>query len=526
MTPTTISLRTLLDGVRSTLRRDTRVTVALSALCAVPAALLLAWLLGLLRPWSRPGFGPLLLDGLVFAAAAALIFFGMRRWLDVLNERTVAADAERTAGIPEGTVLGALELSRSLPDGTSPSLARRAELDVGRRFAGVAPRDVALTLRERVRRRRRAAAGVFATLTTATLLLAFAAPEHSRAAWSPMARPVSHLVPPPLPALSVLPGDTEVHRGSDLPVHVRAPGREAVTLHWRMQGDVPREHTGPVTGDSAVFTISDVDADTEYWVVAPDGAVSRRFRITPADPLLLAELAVDVVYPPHVGRATDHYQGDVPLLEVPEGTQLVIRGRATRSLADAGLGGDSEGARFTIQDDRFTGSFSPTASGLYAWRLRDDAGGEAAIAPAPIEIVVLPDAAPHVEIRFPAADTLLDASQRQAIVADARDDFGLSQARLVSWRVGGSGERGDDVEQPIELTGDDRALIRAVLDASSRTLIAGDTLKFFIRVTDNSPRRQTAVSRTVSLRLPGIWELREQSAERADEMVADAAQLA
>jgi hypothetical protein len=190
MTPSTISLRSLLDGVRRTLRRDTSVTVALCALCAVPAALLFAWLLGIVRPWSRPGFGPLLLDGVMIGAATALVFFGMRRWLDTLNERAVAADAERTAGVPEGTVQGSLELSRALPEGTSAALARRAEQEVGRRFAGVAPDDVAIALRDRVRGRRRAAAGVFATLSVTTLLLAFASPEHSRAAWSPMARPV------------------------------------------------------------------------------------------------------------------------------------------------------------------------------------------------------------------------------------------------------------------------------------------------------------------------------------------------
>ncbi|MBR9989891.1 MAG: hypothetical protein KFH98_09060, partial [Gemmatimonadetes bacterium] len=65
MTPLPTSLTTLLDGVRHTLRRDTVIAVAFSALCALPAALLFAWLLGLVYPWSRPGYGPLLLDGLV-----------------------------------------------------------------------------------------------------------------------------------------------------------------------------------------------------------------------------------------------------------------------------------------------------------------------------------------------------------------------------------------------------------------------------------------------------------------------------
>ena len=69
-------------------------------------------------------------------------------------------------------------------------------------------------------------------------------------------------------------------------------------------------------------------------------------------------------------------------------------------------------------------------------------------------------------------------------------------------------------------------LIRGLLDASARDLVPGDTLKFFIRVTDTSPRRQTSVSRTVSLRLPGMTELRDQSVERADDLLDEAERLA
>ena len=381
---------------------------------------------------------------------------------------------------------------------------------------------------ERAHRRRRFAAGAFVTLTLTTLLVAFAAPERSRAAWAPMASPVRNLVPPPLPPLTVQPGDVEVHRGADLPVRIAAPGRNAVTLRWRMQGDVPREELGAVTGDSATIAIPRVDAITEYWVEAPDGARSERYRATPTDPLLLADLAVDVLYPPHVGRPTDHFRGEVPPLEVPEGTRIMVRGHATRPLAVAGLvaPGVDESPMFTVNDESFDGAFTPAVSGVYAWQLRDRSGGDMEVAPAPIQIVVLPDAAPHVEITFPMNDTVIDVSMRQAVVADARDDYGLARAAIVSWRVGGTGEIGAEVVEPIAMNGDDRALIRGLLDASARSLVPGDTLKFYIRVTDTSPRGQTSVSRTVSLRLPGMVELREQSVERADDMLSDAEQLA
>src|SRR5690606_30556068 len=126
---------------------------------------------------------------------------------------------------------------------------------------------------------------------------------------------------------------------------------------------------------------------------------------------------------------TEHFIGEVPPLEIPEGTQLVVSGRATRALASAALVGAGEsGASFASSGDRFEGSFIPGISGVYLWQLRDENGAEAAVSPSPLEITVVRDGAPHIEITFPATDTVLDPSLRQAVVADARDDFGLASA--------------------------------------------------------------------------------------------------
>jgi hypothetical protein len=527
VTPATPSIRTIVERVRRSLRRDAYHAVALAALCAVPATLLTAWLLGLAWPWNVHGAGPLVLELAVFAVAATIAWRGIRGWIGSIDERAVAADAERTAGMPEGAVLGVLELSRDIPEGTSPALARMAERELGVQLHGVPDASLAAGIGASVRRRRGMAAAAFASLTLIVTLLGFASPARTRAAWTPLLHPVRHLMPPALPALVVEPGDAAVMRGADLVVSVTAQGREIVTLHWTMKGAVPRSDVAAVSGDSAVATIASIDAVTEYWVEAPDGAVSDHFTITPSDPLLLADLAVDVLYPPHVNRPSDHFQGDVPALEVPEGTQIVVHGRATRSLATAELAGAKEtAARFTIDGDRFEGTFTPVSSGAFTWQLHDRSGGDLAVRPNPLEISVLPDAAPQVEITFPANDTVLDASLNQAIVADARDDYGLTDGVLVSWRVGRNGQRDADVEQAVDLSGTDRALIRALLDARDRSLVPGDTLRFYVRVVDNSPRHQTAVSRTISLRLPDMSELRDESTERARQMAEEAKAMA
>src|SRR5690606_2947320 len=136
------------------------------------------------------------------------------------------------------------------------------------------------------------------------------------------------------------------------------------------------------------------------------------------------------------------------------------------------------------------------------------------------------DGAPWVAITFPAGDTVLGPEMQQMVVADARDDYGLREARLVSWRVGARGERDAPVEQRLDLSGaPDRAIAQGVLDVRGRGLLPGDAIHYYVKVVDNSPGRQTGVSDTYILRLPGHSELREQVTETTEELIKDAGSL-
>jgi hypothetical protein len=514
----------LIAAAQRRLRRDALLAAALLAAAAVPGGLVLAWLGGLIRPWSQPGTGPLLLDVAVLAAAAFIVIYGLRRWVRSLDEAAVAAEAERTTGMPAGTIRGVLELGRQVPPGTSPGLAARAERELASRLEGTPAAGLVGELGTRVRRRRRTAVGALSALVLATLALGFAAPDHSRAAWIPLAQPVRSLVPPPLPALQVLPGHTEVPRGSPLRVHVVAPGRPVVTVHWRSTGSAARHEVLPVTGDSATVDIPRIEAPTEYWVIAPDGAGTDRFRATPVDPLLVSRLSVDVVYPPYTRRPPERLQGDVASLDVPVGTQLIVAGRATRPLRTAVLGAATAGTAvtFLVDGTDFSGTFVPASSGIYTWELRDEDGRIPATAPTPLRIRVVPDGAPTVAIRAPGGDTIMDASLRQEILAEASDDYGVASAAVVSWRVDRRGRRHGESTSSIGLSGDTHARIRSLVDATVHGLLPGDTLKVQVRVTDASPAGQTGVSQVLSLWLPTMEELRQRSVRSADDLVADA----
>src|SRR5690606_38948390 len=468
---------------------------------------------------------PLVLELLALAAAGTVLFAGIG-WILGVDERRVAAAAEARRGLPAGSLRGVLELAHGLPSGASGALFRRAESEIESRLAGSSVLELSGEIGERARARRKRALLLFLTLTAATTTLAFVSPERSREAWSPLLSPVAHLTPAPLPALVVEPGDAQVQRGADLEVRIVAAGRSQVVLHSRTAGDVPRQRVLAVTGESAAGTLAAIDAPLLYWVTAPDGAVSDTFRVEPLDPLLVSDLVVDVVYPGYLERAAERFEGDVPPLEIPAGTELHVRGRATRRLDDARLVADEGEAQvpLEVQADRFSGRWTPRASGRYVWALRGAEGEEPVATPGAFDVSVVPDAAPEVEITFPGRDTLLGPDLRLPITADAWDDYGLRDAVLVSWRVSSLGDKEAAVEQPLELEGEQaRAAMRTLLDASQRRLLPGDTLFYYVRVTDNSPGRQTGVSQTYQLRLPSMTELRDlaRSARRLSEQTRD-----
>ncbi|HEY8470083.1 MAG TPA: hypothetical protein VIL18_10600, partial [Longimicrobiales bacterium] len=528
MSPAGQRLRFMVRAAEKRVRRDGLVTVASAIGAVVATALVAAWLAGGVRVWAAPSPAPLILELVALVAATAVGFIGIR-WILEVDERRVAAAAEARRGLPAGSLRGVLELGRGLPAGASATLFRRAEADIAGELAGASVLELAGVVGEMARARRRRALLLFAALASVAATLAFVSPERSKAAWSPLLSPVAYLTPPPLPPLVVEPGDAEVQRGTDLEVRIHAPGRRQVTLHARSAGDVPRERPLVVTGDRAIVTLPAIDAPLLYWVSAPDGATSDTFRVQPLDPLLVSDLVVDVVYPAYLGRAAERFEGDVPPLEIPAGTELQIRGRTTRRLEDAKLvrdEGDDE-VRLAVQADRFDGRWTPQVSGRYTWALRG-AEGEAAVAtPAPLDITVVPDSVPGVEITFPGTDTMLGPDMQQPLHADAWDDHGLTRAVLVSWRVSALGVKEPPIEQPLALDGEPTsAAIRTLLDASQRRLLSGDTLYYYVQVTDNSPARQTAVSETYKLWMPSMLELREQAQREAADLVADASRIA
>jgi hypothetical protein len=488
---------------------------------ALLAVLLLAWLLVGPGEWPQGTPAPLLLD------VALLVGLGLGAWAvrkgleRRLSDPGLTGSMEEAAGLPAGSILGPLELSRRVPPGVSESLAERAEHRVLR---AVDLPDERLAGRLGSSTRTWRTRGWMALGATGVLaaVAAGVAPERAASAWRGLGAPVSLLARPVLPPLRVTPGDAEVPRGQDVEVVASAPLRDSVTLHWQASGDVPRSEVAELVGGRARFTVRDVRAPVRYRVSAPDGAATVEHLLTPVDPLLVGDLTVELTFPAYTGRPPEAYRGDVPPLTVPAGTRLSILGRANRALREAALV-DSLGSTVVdlgVDGRSFQGRWWPTAGGTFDWRFRDAGGEPPGVTPVPLELAVVADSAPEVRFTFPARDTVLPLDLRQPLVLQARDDYGIRDLELVAWRVTSLGDAEPPRVQRMDLGGTRAVLARPLLDLSGWGLLPGDTVRYYGRVRDNAGTPGEATTREYVLRMPGASEMR-RGAERGLEAAAD-----
>ena len=523
MSPAPASVVRIVEGVRTHLLGRARLAVGLWLGAAFAGALVLAWVVVAPGGWRQGTAAPLLIDGMVVGLCACAWLVHRKLAGSWLRERNVASSIEHQVGMAPGVLRGSLELARTLPPGVSSGLADRAAQNALGRLRGE-QRDLAGRMTHEVGRwLRRGALGLM-VLIPLVIVLTVVAPGRSLMAWAGLARPFELLAGPTLPALVVTPGTIEVLRGSDVPMEVSAPGRTTVTVHWQAAGDVALEEMIDLDGDRGSFVLRSVTARTDYWVEAPDGAMSPRYELQPVDPLLVGELIVRISFPPHTGRPPEEYGIVVPPLEVPVGSVFSFEGQASRALLSAGLerlqgegeaGAEGE-AELSVNGRGFEGRWTPRVSGIYEWRFVGVDGEPAEILPPPLGLTIVEDSAPHISVLLPGQDTLLPVSLRQPLVLEAGDDYGLDRLELVVYRVTAFGDRLTPVERPMTVGGTRGALLRPVMDLTGWELLPGDTIRYFVRAVDNAPIPNVSVTREYVLRPPTAADLRREAQERLD----------
>jgi hypothetical protein len=467
--------------------------------------------LGGARWITRPSapLGAWIVVGIVLAA---LIVVSLREGRRRASASEIAAAIERERTLRAGSLRGALEVDESGPLGSLAAKRLASQLGRVRRPLAPAMQGRAAKLS--------ALCGVIAVGSLASVGVARdAAPD----GWRAMRHPLRAWTGELLPALVILDPPSHVLRGEEVRLTVAAPERRSLVLHSRATGRPWNDQSLAVERGTATTVLGPVDAD--LVLVATDGrAVSDTVVIRVTDRPFVGDVAINANYPAYLRRAPEVLALGEPL-RVPRGTSLHVRGRASTALRSVSLAREGDTIHLAPDGHTFAGRFSAQESGRWTWRATG-AQGVIPDVPAALELTVVADSSPRVEIIAPRTDTLIAAGDRVEIRAEAADDHGIGSLVLRSWRRQASGLSLPEVSQTLAAPNEPRWLGTIPLDLAPRALEPGDALHVVIVATDDSPWRQRAESRELILRVPTLAERREIARALADSTASRAAAAA
>ena len=449
---------------------------------------------------------------LVAVVLAVLIAWSWREGRRRGSASAIAAAIERERTMRAGSLRGALEVDSSGPLGQLA--AKRMASELGRVKRPLAPAMQGRATRWSL---------LSALIAVGSLATVAVARDVAPDGWRAMRHPVKAWSGDLLPPLVILDPPTHVLRGEDVRLNVAAPERRTVQLHARATGRPWNEQSLPVERGTATAVLGPVDAD--LTLIATDGrATSDTVVIQVTDRPFVGDVAINATYPAYLRRAPEVLAVGEPL-RVPRGTALQVRGRASTALRSVSLAREGDTIHLTPDGHTFAGRFSAQESGRWMWRAT---GAQGAIAdvPAALELTVLADSSPRVEILAPRTDTIVAAGDRIELRAEASDDHGIGSIVLRSWRRQGSGQTLPEVTQALTAPAEPRWLGTVPLDLAPRGLEPGDELHVVLVATDDSPWRQRAESRELILRVPTLAERREMARALADSTASRAAAAA
>ena len=467
------------------------------------------------RWMTLPAAVPFVAWFLVVAAVVGLgahTVRGLRR--DASTGRVTAAiESERQ--LRRGALRGALEVAHL------GALGRRGARDLAARLQAGAPgRRAPLAPRLRRRARRHAAIGAgLAALAVATLAAAAATEP---AGWSAVRHPIRAWRGTLLPALRI-DAPRDVPRGHEARIRIAAAGRRRIAVYTRVTG-------APWGGDWYTTRAERVDLRTgpvtaEMAVVATDGrATSDTVVIRASDRPFVGAVTMRAVYPAYLHRA-DEALAAGEVARVPRATRIEISGQASAPLQAIALVRGRDTVTLRPDGRRFAGRLLAEIPGQWAWSATSDSGAVTDVPPA-IELDVIPDSAPRVDIVDPAHDTTVTPADQVPLSITASDDHALASVVVRSWRTGPGAGGGAGEAPPVVQRVSDSAVAQwagvVTLSLAGRGLAPGDAMHVVAQATDASPWHQVTQSRELVLRVPSLAEERTLARASADSAVSAA----
>jgi hypothetical protein len=497
------------------------VAAALALAFVVTAAVLGmgAWLLGESRWIVLPRVTPLLVWSVLAIANGAVVWWATKRLSREFAQPSVAAAIEREQTLRAGALRGVIEVA------DSTALARLADRALVARLSG---RSAPLAPRLQRTSRTRALRALGIAAVTLALLL-WAAPtlnDGLLAIRRPLAAWRGTLVPP----LHFKGLPSELLRGESLRIKVEAKGRRRLRLSTRATGEGWRNASLAVDSASGLATTTLGPVRGNVLLVATDGrSATDTMIVHVTDRPFVGGIVLRAVYPAYLGRAPEGLPVGEPA-RVPQGTIIDVGGRASTALQRVYVRGAKDSVVFKTNGHSFQGQLAPVRSERLDW-FAFGVKGPIADVPLPLEIEVIPDSVPRVELVSPATDTLVATTDRVPLQITATDDHGIASVEMLTSREAGerpgaTRKREAVIAQRLTVAQGTVWNGTPTVDLALRDLKPGDALRLQIVAIDNSPWAQHGVSRQLVLRIPTMEERRSLARAAADSTASEARQTA
>ena len=395
--------------------------------------------------------------------------------------------------------------------GTSSSLFQAAD----RARAGELKTTGSTALHSVTRRLKSRAAQGGAFSAVGLLILVTAGPVNGPASalWHPGAAWEATVAP-----VTISAEQAEIDRGESIALHLKATGRREATLWLRGPGEPWRSQVIELDSTGRkVESIGPLRTDL-FARLTSGGRASDTIQVRVRIPAFLGSLTVTAHYPRYLELEDEPVPVGGDTLLLPAGTQLTTAGAATSELTAGAWVWKSGRAPLEVDGSSFGGRFTPRNSGQYHLELSTRSGGPLAGDTVFLPIRIIPDSAPSVTVPVPGVDTIAPLSLRLPLVIEAEDDYGLTLVEVESRRVSRLGVsdpvRREAVTLPTGRT--DRTVLNFDFNLNNRGLLPGDTVRYLVRVRDNSPSGQSGRSREYLLRLATLSEVRAAAREASD----------
>jgi hypothetical protein len=485
-------------------------TAGAGAVLAAVAVILAAGVLvlGRARWMELPRLVPFAFWAGAALALALGIWWARHRARREATSAGLALAVEREQALRAGSLRGVLEVA------STGALGRRAAEQVAERLREV--RKSTDTLAPRLRRRAMGRALVATAVGLAGVFTLYGRSSAAPDGWQAIAHPVRAWRGTLLPSLTLTDAPASVLRGERLRLTIAAVDRREIAVAQRAKGSAWRVSRVAVRNGRAQITLGPVDADV--MVFAADGrSASDTALVRVVDRPFLGDVAVKASFPGYLARNEE----TLPLGEparLPQGTVLTIDGQSSTELRRVVLVNGTDTVAFAPIGRRFNGRLTNLRTGRYVWSA-SGSGGDIADLPAPLEVEIVPDSAPHVEIIAPTRDSTVASTDSIVVSVLASDDHGLGTVQLRTWTKS-AGKAA--VSQPDQALADNPSTQwsgDALLDLSTLSLQAGDEVHVVATGVDESPWHQRGESRELVLRIPGLSEQRDNARALADTAV-------